>query len=1325
MILTSSAFPWLIVLIVIGAIVCVVIAVIVLRASRARVPMIPLSAAPAELITQFTASATDAGSAAAALGLKQSFTEATRALKSQTTGAADRLAIPWVLSIGESGAGKSTVIDSLRLARLPGLGRPADPTAHAPCTWNFFEHGIVLDIGGSLVLDPSRTHTDDRSWHTLIGQLQKHRPERPLDSVVLSIPSTDLVGPTRLSKDALAAKATRIGDRIAELQHSLSLRLPVYVLVTKCDRIPGFVPFCRAVPGRRLDDMLGWSSPYSVDAAFSPAWVDEAFDAVLAGVSEAEFAALAREDVPSDGGDLLLMPLHMGRARSPMREFMRLVFRTTAYERGAFLRGIFFSGDRHGVLERDEESMPQIYEAASTSAAPRVSTAMNAWLAEDEPPAPAPVVAEGRQTAFVGDLFSEKIFAERGLAQPGPRVFPSRNRKVAWMQMATAAIILLGPLAMFAAVNGVRIGPWRASRGVRAEEASIRPLLQNIDVAVRQMHSRRTLYKAASNNAAPDVSVFQLLDNMASLSTNHMWSVYLPGSLLSPLHHDITDAIGLSFQVIILPEFRERLAYRERRLFDPAVPLIRGDEHYAVNLSLPQYLVEVDALGRNIARFNVMSSLGNGDLQDLITVVQYLYGEEVAPGFAQDAGYYAHALSGAQTPAIREDPAQNARAVRRASELTRTSYLALLERLSGSAIGGDSADMARASRADISALVGLRAFLDTAGPVEHALSSIKPPFFFGNDFPVRVRDSVAFYKQQLTGQLLPRYADASHSADSETHALDALLRQQFMQAPTGRVIDATPRSALDLSWDVARLDDALALQADFDKFMAHGLDALPETLRNRVRRLATVQLASAMTDAIAGAAKVRASSMLTDGDRDLAAAIATFDQSAGRISHLLDLLDAMGATATYDALSDLSSTNAKALLARVDASLDLNNRYRLSPSSVNSWNGRAPFSAAAFGGRPGALDDFLSGEADAFRSAAQLARPMIAFLEAHSGDGSRRPANLRTWDAIISAVEKLDHKPSGGPLVAIESMLRTEVDSIDAKNCARSVPRPVAGADILTQRADAMWSAVWRRCVDVANRELATSYTHLETEFRNRLAGRFPFSAPEATTDAAPADVIDVLRGYDAFMAIARQTNPGDGPITGIGARTSTFLGDMAKVRVFLASLIDSAGTGRGPTLDYQVDFRVNRPREFGANQIAEWTADIADQHAVLGAPVAARRGRWRAGDDVRIALRWATGSQYSPIDPLPTGASLVDGTLVVSAVGEWSLLRLLKQHESDVPDPDGGFTVKIAVRTAQRGAPTSTARGFVRFRLFNPDSKADLAVPHFPISAPAFGEGR
>jgi type VI secretion system protein ImpL len=1327
----AGAWPWAIAAAIVGIIICVVIAVLVLRTAKAKVPMVPAdSVAPPPAPGEAPRPVAHDSGVTAALGVRRSFADAQKVMKAHTSRASERLAMPWVLSMGEAGAGKSTMLDSLTLPRLAGTAGDHGGIHESACSWNFFEHGVVIDVAGSLVLDPVRRRADDRAWNAVVHQLQRHRPERPLDAVVLSIPAVDLVGPDRLSREALGQKATHVGDRLAELQHVLSLRLPVYVVLTKCDVVPGFAAFARALAPKRLDDMVGWSSPYTVDTAFVPGWVDEALDSVLRGIQEAEFAALAREEgVPLEGDELFLLPQHLGRVRSPLREYLQRIFRPTTYERGAFLRGIYFTGDRNARVPSGD-----VAAAMPRMARPTVELTPDAWLDVAEfaatPRVEATPPATGRHPVFLGDLFGEKIFAERGLAQPGPRVFPSKNKVVARMQIAAAAILIIGPFALYGADNGIRIGPWRISQGIKAQAATIKPLLQNIDLAVRQMEARRKMFRAASNEGnEPEVSVFHLLGDMARMSSSHLWSPLLPGTMLSPLHRDITDAIGLSFQTIILPEFRDRLIYRSKRLLDPVnTRPVADDEQYGVGLSLPQYLGEVAALGDNIARFDNLAKKDNGELQDLAQVVRFLYGEEMSPDFLANSGYYRQALSEAQSQPVPIDSMARFRALQRAGELARSSYIALLQRLNGSQVSGDTIDPGRDAAADIQALIGLRAFLDTAGPVEHALSSIQPPFAFGDDFAARVRDTLSFYKSQLTGDVLPRYADASHTSDAVIGAIDNLLRQSFMQAPASRTLTDDGGAGAELSWDNARLDDAIAIDKAFDTFMAHGLDPLPETLRNRVRRLATVQVAAAMTDAIASAAQARPpSTTLADRDQDLAARVSEFEQSAPRVSQLLDLLDGLGATSTYDALFDISTINASALLARVDAAVDLANRYRLPASAVNAWNGHAPFSTNGFGGRPGALDEYLAGEQDVLVTNAKLARPLVTFLHAHDDQSGPTSNSLRNWNVVLDAVDKLDRKPPSGPIAAMSTTLRFEVDSLDLADCARRAPRSTPGGDWFAERADGMWSAVWRRCVDLGSRELIAAYGRLESQFRTRLAGRFPFGPADAPAEAAGPDVADFLRNYDAFAAVAKQTGGTDDATNMLGARAATFLTDMAHVRTFFAAYLDSAAAGRLPTFDYQIDFRVNRARESGANQVAEWTADVADQHAEMGAPVATRRGRWRAGDDIETSLRWATGSPLVPAEPVPPGASLGNGSISFATSGQWSLLRFLKEYESDTSDPDGGQTLKFSVRTGRRGSSaeaTTTARAYMRVRLYNPDTKAELALPHFPTAAPDAGTG-
>ncbi len=342
-----------------------------------------------------------------------------------------------------------------------------------------------------------------------------------------------------------------------------------------------------------------------------------------------------------------------------------------------------------------------------------------------EPALPMIPVEGTLQRPFLADLFGDKIFSELGVSRPGPRVFPSRNRAIAWMQVATLAFLLLGPLAIWCGANGVRIGPWQLMLGVKQQGADLEQLLQTVDGTVRTMSAPGT----------QSVSVFPLLGAMANVSSSHLGSPFLLTSMVSPLGGQVQRAIQTSFQVVVLPELKEGLTDRIRTLVGTGS---EGPARAAgkPSMSLPQYVTDLGDLAKNIGRFNKMSSAGAGETRDLAELVHYLYGEEVAPSFFENDAFYRRALEEAHSTPIQPDAAVRARAIERAGELTSQAYASLIARVSDGASTGAKADDEQAdvdaSKADVEAIVGLRAFLDPEGPVQHSLTAITLPFVFGD-----------------------------------------------------------------------------------------------------------------------------------------------------------------------------------------------------------------------------------------------------------------------------------------------------------------------------------------------------------------------------------------------------------------------------------------------------------------------------------------------------------------------------------------------------------------------------------------------------------------
>src|SRR5215210_3298295 len=216
----------------------------------------------------------------APLGVRLAFGRAGKRLDRAAAG--DRHRVPLFLLLGAVGSRDSDLLANAGL-ELP-FGAPADAgtdLGQGRGFW-FLDRGVVLDLAGDAVLSADGRGSDEGSWRSALNLLQKLRPKRPVDGVILAVPCRELIEAQRseAAKEELTARAGRIYRKLWQMQQRLGFRLPVYLLVTGCERLSGFASFSGLVPAKLRDEMLGWSSPFGPDAAYRSGWVDEAFTAV-------------------------------------------------------------------------------------------------------------------------------------------------------------------------------------------------------------------------------------------------------------------------------------------------------------------------------------------------------------------------------------------------------------------------------------------------------------------------------------------------------------------------------------------------------------------------------------------------------------------------------------------------------------------------------------------------------------------------------------------------------------------------------------------------------------------------------------------------------------------------------------------------------------------------------------------------------------------------------------------------------------------------------------------------------------------------------------
>ena len=78
-------------------------------------------------------------------------------------------------------------------------------------------------------------------WGEFLKMLRQHRPNRPINGMVLVIPADSLI---KDSVESIERKAGKIAQQLDLIQRTLEVRFPVFVVVSKCDLVSGFREFC-------------------------------------------------------------------------------------------------------------------------------------------------------------------------------------------------------------------------------------------------------------------------------------------------------------------------------------------------------------------------------------------------------------------------------------------------------------------------------------------------------------------------------------------------------------------------------------------------------------------------------------------------------------------------------------------------------------------------------------------------------------------------------------------------------------------------------------------------------------------------------------------------------------------------------------------------------------------------------------------------------------------------------------------------------------------------------------------------------------------------
>ncbi|CAB3748244.1 type VI secretion protein VasK [Burkholderia puraquae] len=376
-----------------------------------------------------------------------------------------------------------------------------------------------------------RQKVDHAEWLGFLGMLRRYRPRAPINGALLTI---DLATLASADEQARVAEAAALRARLAELRQELGIRFPVYVMVTKMDRLTGFAEYFGALTAEGRAQAWGFTLPYGKETVAKEG---------LRARCHAELAELAQrlsgsiETHLQDEYDsrkrrsLAALPEEFSALLGPLLDLIDRVFLDSRYDDTQLhstLRGVYFTSAR----QRDGEVVVER------------GTVVQRLLSTHGRAPDSPARAEGNQGFFLHDLLTRVVFPEAHLVSPNLR----------WEYRFRLSRLIGHTLALLLFV-------WLAI-GLRASFGHNNGYLDAVGHKVQALTARVTqLYKEPKPEAVPDtltdardLPAFPGLD-LSSPDITWRYGLYTPGDIATESRH----AYDVLEDNLLLPQIVHRL----------------------------------------------------------------------------------------------------------------------------------------------------------------------------------------------------------------------------------------------------------------------------------------------------------------------------------------------------------------------------------------------------------------------------------------------------------------------------------------------------------------------------------------------------------------------------------------------------------------------------------------------------------------------------------------------------------------------------------------------------------------------------------------------
>ncbi|GHU16744.1 hypothetical protein FACS189472_02490 [Alphaproteobacteria bacterium] len=1239
-----------------------------------------------------------------------------------------RYKLPFFMLVGPEDSGKSTMINSVTLEHLTADGSSIDPL------WNLYKQGAIFEF------PRMETFEDKNKFWSFISELFLFiRPRRPLDGIIVTLPADMLTS----AVVNIGKHAQEMFDRIFAFQREVNLRLPIYLIITKSDLIPGFTEFAHFVDDEAKQQIFGWSNPYSVGNAFSTSWVHEIFDTINEGIRIETLSFSKKKVLHKDVEMAILFGAEFDRLRKPLALYLNTMFQSHNPMDGLLLRGVYFVGKQQEVFAADEELLQPM--ALSPKSLNNIDSSVCGSYNDE--------------VYFVQDLFSEKIFMESNIANPIRIDSVDLNSSALRNKMIFASSAIILSFGWFYGNHKIRM----KLAGYYRSLYSVKSMMVKIKFLEKHVHGPEDQY-------AINKQISHLLQSIPVISRWDMTSIFVPQSWFSNIYTEVMDAFGLVFDSVVVKAMYIDLNMNAKEIATRPQIENLGDSKdiFAINsfssfLALLEFSKKVSTLKRISSEYNDIRQLE--DRKSVIDITNTIFNDKfditdevktrppnkklMPPKFRLDAFQVPiennlEALFSLFLDEVFSDTIDKIfRTV--ASDIDR-----LMSVSKNAAVNFTTRDLAKLYQKTelICDILKNKNFLwisaEKFSPTQKYVDMMNT---FGASGVIskncmasltkaaevrfsKFKDNLREYKTHLTDKLLSNVLDApSEGLQNLQKELSIMLGLPFICAvPPSTFITEVMEDKM-LIWDLKKLQELSGLMDKYYEFMG----TMPAEIRPQyfdMYKTVARKCFFPTVHSIVGSAELmddmplgKSRGMLEDAYKRQADNIKSATIMITKVIKFLDEIFQEDSIQDFGFLNMITS-HYTTLLEKIDALFNLETPYSSGDALFDGWTGDSNPRYLNISEEE-ALKKYLSSQFSRIKFLAKdLASPIVELLSvSYISEKVKRKDLIDKWNAIIASINDYELQKPGNSIAALEAFVsdtlkKVSLESFDQQGEIKGFSE--TGGDFFIERRSNVAKALLSRADIVQYEKASVAYQKITDKFNALLANKFPFG--DSKEDASFTDVEDFVNLYEKNSGNLLAVFEKNKEARQIDGKVIDFLNSMNKLMPFLKTWIahTKVSDQQNASVMFNVILRPSPEAEALTASVMERIVEVNSNTVTDNTNVA-----FFNGNKVSATFNWVGSASDKPYKEEAKGNLSINGpSATFSYQGKWALFRMIEQHKmnKDTEYPNGAmleFDVPVADTKKPHTLLTTKIIMKVTPMARNGDKLEPISWPVFPSSCP------